>query len=204
MIVIGILGEIGSGKSFVAKSFGYPVFNADKEVSKLYKTDRKIFKKLKKLLPQYFNKFPINKSQVLHAILENKTNLKKIIRVVHIEVRKRMKSFILKNKSKKLIILDIPLLLENKINKKNFILVFVQSKKFEIIKRLKKRKNYNRKLLKLFKKIQLPLDYKKKRSQFIIRNNFTKKSVKRSIKKILNEILNERNSTRYRDNRNIS
>ena len=197
MIVIGILGEIGSGKSFVAKSFGYPVFNADKEVSKLYKTDRKIFKKLKKLLPQYFNKFPINKSQVLHAILENKTNLKKIIRVVHIEVRKRMKSFILKNKSKKLIILDIPLLLENKINKKNFILVFVQSKKFEIIKRLKKRKNYNRKLLKLFKKIQLPLDYKKKRSQFIIRNNFTKKSVKRSIKKILNEILNERNSTRY-------
>ena len=204
MIVIGILGEIGSGKSFVAKSFGYPVFNADKEVSKLYKTDRKIFKKLKKILPQYFNKFPIDKSQVLHAILENKTNLKKIIRVVHIEVRKRMKSFILKNKSKKLIILDIPLLLENKINKKNFILVFVQSKKFEIIKRLKKRKNYNRKLLKLFKKIQLPLDYKKKRSQFIIRNNFTKKSVKRSIKKILNEILNERNSTRYRDNRNIS
>ena len=197
MIVIGILGEIGSGKSFVAKSFGYPVFNADKEVSKLYKTDRKIFKKLKKVLPQYFNKFPIDKSQVLHAILENKTNLKKIIRVVHIEVRKRMKSFILKNKSKKLIILDIPLLLENKINKKNFILVFVQSKKFEIIKRLKKRKNYNRKLLKLFKKIQLPLDYKKKRSQFIIRNNFTKKSVKRSIKKILNEILNERNSTRY-------
>ena len=162
MIVIGILGEIGSGKSFVAKSFGYPVFNADKEVSKLYKTDRKIFKKLKKLLPQYFNKFPINKSQVLHAILENKTNLKKIIRVVHIEVRKRMKSFILKNKSKKLIILDIPLLLENKINKKNFILVFVQSKKFEITKRLKKRKNYNQKLLKLFKKIQLPLDYKKK------------------------------------------
>ena len=204
MIVIGILGEIGSGKSFVAKSFGYPVFNADKEVSKLYKTDRKIFKKLKKVLPQYFNKFPIDKSQVLHAILENKTNLKKIIRVVHIEVRKRMKSFILKNKSKKLIILDIPLLLENKINKKNFILVFVQSKKFEITKRLKKRKNYNQKLLKLFKKIQLPLDYKKKRSQFIIRNNFTKKSVKRSIKKILNEILNERNSTRYRDNWNIS
>ena len=48
MIKIGILGDIGSGKSFVAKTFGYPVFNADDEVSKLYRKDRKIFKKLKK------------------------------------------------------------------------------------------------------------------------------------------------------------
>ena len=34
---IGILGDIGSGKSFVAKQFGYPVFNADKEVANIYK-----------------------------------------------------------------------------------------------------------------------------------------------------------------------
>ena len=108
-----------------------------------------------------------------------------------------MKSFILKNKKKKLIILDIPLLLENKINNKSFILIFVQSKKTEILKRLKKRKNYNQKILKLFKDIQLPLDYKKKKSQFIIKNNFSKKSAKRSIKKILNEILNERNYIRH-------
>ena len=45
---IGILGSIGSGKSYVTRSFGYPVFNADKEVSKLYKNDRKVFYKLKK------------------------------------------------------------------------------------------------------------------------------------------------------------
>ena len=197
MIVIGILGDIGSGKSFIAKNFGYPVFNADKEVSKLYKTDKKIFNKLKKVLPKYFKQFPINKSEVLNAILENKTNLKKIIRVVHFEIRKKMKSFILSNKKKKLIILDIPLLLENKINDKNFILIFVQSKRTEILKRLKKRKNYNQKILKLFKSIQLPLDYKKKKSQFIIKNNFSKKSVKMRIKKILNEILNERNNIRH-------
>ena len=48
MIKIGILGDIGSGKSFVAKTFGYPVFNADEEVSKLYRNDKKIYLKLKK------------------------------------------------------------------------------------------------------------------------------------------------------------
>ena len=41
MIRIGILGDIGSGKSFVSKAFGYPVFNADSEVGKLYKKNRK-------------------------------------------------------------------------------------------------------------------------------------------------------------------
>ena len=42
MIKIGILGDIGSGKSYVAKNFGYPVFNADYEVSKLYQSNRNI------------------------------------------------------------------------------------------------------------------------------------------------------------------
>ena len=50
MIRIGILGDIGSGKTYVAKSFGSPVFNADDEVSKLYKKDLKVFRKLKKYL----------------------------------------------------------------------------------------------------------------------------------------------------------
>ena len=83
MIKIGILGDIGSGKSYVAKNFGYPVFNADVEVGKLYKKDKKIFDKLKKVLPKYIYSFPINKNEVSNAILANKSNLKKIIKIVH-------------------------------------------------------------------------------------------------------------------------
>ena len=189
MIKIGILGDIGSGKSYVAKKFGYPVFNADEEVGKLYKTDKKIFKKLKKILPKYIYSFPINKNEVTKAILANKFNLKKIVRTVHLEIRKKMKIFLKKNIHKKIIILDIPLLLENRINKKNDILIFVQSKKMDILKRLKKRKNFNPKLLKKFKSIQLPLDYKKKKSRYIIKNNFTNFEIKKSISKILKVIL---------------
>ena len=47
MIKIGILGDIGSGKSYVSKKFGSPVFSADKEVKKIYKS-RKCFNVLKK------------------------------------------------------------------------------------------------------------------------------------------------------------
>ena len=77
MIRIGILGDIGAGKSYVAYKFGYPVFNADQEVSKLYKKDKRIFKNLNKKLPKYIYSFPINKNEIIKAILVNNVNLKK-------------------------------------------------------------------------------------------------------------------------------
>ena len=188
MIRIGILGDIGSGKSFVAKSFGCPVFNADNEVGKLYKKNRKIFTKLNKSLPKYITQFPIKKQEVTKTILANKNNLRKIIKIIHPEIRKKMNIFLKKNKKSKLIVLDIPLLLENKINKRKDILIFVQSNRTEILKRLKKRQNFNSKIMNRFRKIQLPLDYKRKKSNFIIKNNFTNKLIKSQIRYILNQI----------------
>ena len=189
MIKIGILGDIGSGKSYVAQKFGYPVFNADYEVAKLYQLNKKIFNQLKKSLPKYIFSFPIEKVEISNAILANKKNLKKIVKIVHKEIRKKMNIFLKKHKNKRIVILDIPLLLENKINKKEDILVFIQSKQSDILKNLKLRKNFNKELLKKFKNIQYSSKYKKKKSDFIIKNDFTKKSVNDGIKKILEEII---------------
>ena len=185
---IGILGDIGSGKTYVAKCFGFPVFNADLEVAKIYKNDKKVFQKLKKELPQHFNSFPIKKKEIIDAILSNKMNLRKIIKIVHYEVRKKMNNFLKKNKNKKIVVLDIPLLLENKINNKKDILIFVQSNKIEILRKLKKRKNFNIDLINKFKKIQLPLDYKKSISDYVIKNDFRKKTVKKYVKDIIKQI----------------
>ena len=96
MIRIGILGDIGSGKSFVARSFGYPVFNADEEVSILYRKEKKVFIKLKKQLPDYIFSFPIKKKEISRAILSSNSNLRKIIKVVHPEIQKKMGLFIKK------------------------------------------------------------------------------------------------------------
>ena len=139
MIRVGILGDIGSGKSYVANIFGYPVFNADNEVSKLYRKDKKILKKLKKILPNYFSSSPIKKAHIIKAILANENNLRKIVKIIHAEVRKKMNFFLKKYKRKKIVILDVPLLLEKNINKKNDILIFIQAKK-DILFHLKKKK----------------------------------------------------------------
>ena len=189
MIRIAVLGDIGSGKSHVAKQFGYPVFNADAEVARLYKKSRKCYNKLKKALPAYIVSFPIKKNEISKAIFASQSNLKKVVKIVHPEVRSSMSNFTKKNKNNKFIILDIPLLMENKINEKNDILIFVDAKKKEINKRLKKRSNVNLKIAKKFKKLQLPVEVKKKHSSFIIKNNFKNNSVKKNVKKVLKKIL---------------
>ena len=191
MIKIGILGDIGSGKTFIANQFGYPVFSADEEVSKIYKNNKSCFRILKKNFPNHIFSFPINKKEISKLILTNKKNLKKINKIVHPIVRVEMNKFIDKNKRKKMIILDIPLLLENKIKKKDFILVFVDAKKKQIIKNLKKRKNYNVKIINLLKNFQLSLNYKKKISNFIIKNDFKMKPVKKSVNIIKTKILHK-------------
>ena len=189
MIRIAVLGDIGSGKSYVARQFGYPVFNADSEVSKLYNKSRKCYVRLKKALPNYVTSFPVKKNNLSKAVMSNKNNLKKIIKIIHPEVRKKLNTFGKKNKRKKIIVLDIPLLMENKINKKNDIIIFVDGKKKEVNKRLKKRSNFNPKIVNTLRKLQLPIELKKRKSDFVIKNNFKINSVKKDAKSLVKKIL---------------
>ena len=190
MIRIAVVGGIGSGKSYIAKLFGYPVFNADIEVEKLYRKNRKCYKKLKKALPKYVRSFPVKKNKLSEAIIDRQSNLKKIIKIIHPQIRKSLNNFVKKNKYKKFIVLDIPLLIENKINKRNDIIVFVDSKKKEINKRLKKKYKGNLKIIKKLVKVQLPVELKRKKSNFVIKNNFKKNNIKKKAKNILRYIAN--------------
>ena len=147
-----------------------------------------MFYKIKKKLPNYIFSFPIKKYEILKAIIKNKKNIKKINEVIHPEIRIKIKKFLKINKKKKIVILDIPLLLENRINKKKDIIIFVFADKKQILKRLKKRPNFNSKIYDKLKKLQLPIEVKRKKSNFIIKNNFKPNYVKKNVNIILNKL----------------
>ena len=130
----------------------------------------------------------MKKNEIFKAIDASAHNLKKIVKIIHPEVRYSMNKFIKKNKRKKIIVLDIPLLMEKKINKKDDILIFIDGKKKEVNKRLKERFGKNIGIIKKFRKLQLPVEYKKKKSNFVIKNNFKNNFVKKSVKRILRKI----------------
>ena len=191
MIRIAVVGEIGSGKTYVAKLLGFPVFNADKEVSKIYSNNHDAYKNLKKKLPKFIFSFPIQKREIGNAVKNNLKNLKIISKIVHPIVRKNMYKFLKNNNLKKAIVLDIPLYFENKLNKKTDVIIFISAKKKLINAALKKRGKSDLKLLKKIGKSQLPLQVKKKKADYVIINNFKSENLKNKVKILKYKILNK-------------
>ena len=187
---IAVVGGIGSGKTYAAKLFDLPIFNADKEVSKIYKENKLAYKKLKIKLPNFIFTFPIKKKQISDAVKSNYKNLNLITNIVHPIVRKNMYKFLKNNKKSKAVVLDIPLYFENNLNKKKDIVIFISTKKKLINQGLKKRNKSNTKLLKKLEKFQLSLMIKKKKSNYVIINDFKRKNLSKKIKIIKKEILN--------------
>ena len=99
-----------------------------------------------------------------------------------------MRKFLKKNKNKKAVVLDIPLFLENNLNKKDDYLIFINSKINDIKRKINNR-NSNLRLIKMLRKFQIPIKIKKKKADFIIYNNFKKKNVQNNVKIIKNIIL---------------
>jgi len=195
MIKISLVGDIGSGKTYISKLFRAPCFFADIEVERLYKNDRQCFNKLKKKFPQFVKTFPIKKIELSNTIKSNFSNLKSIGFIVHPFIRKKLRTFLKKNKKRKIVVLDIPLYLENKMYKKNDIIIFLKTKKKDVDLRLKKRKNFNQKLLKILRKSQLTLKQKKNKSNYVLVNNYNSAIMKRKVKILKAKILNDRSST---------
>ena len=184
MIKIGITGSLASGKSTVAKiisSGKYPLYNADRAVKKIYQTNifqAKVFKKFK-----LKNKKNI-KNKIKKIISSDKKSLKVLEKIIHPLVRIQIRKFTKKNKGKKFIIFEIPLLVESKQMKNYDRIIFVNSRKDLRLKRYLKRQN-NKKFFNLLNKRQLSAEKKIKFCDYVINNNGSIKLLKKNIKNIM-------------------
>ncbi len=195
MIRISLVGDIGSGKTYVSKLFGAPCFFADIEVKKLYRNNRQCFIQLKKKFPKFIKTFPIKKIELSKTVKNKFSNLKSIGFIVHPFIRKKLNSFLKKNKKEKIVVLDIPLYLENKMYKRDDVIIFLKTSKKDVNKKLKKRKNFNQKLINILRKSQFTLKQKKNKSNYVLVNNFNSAIMKRKVKILKTKILNDRSYT---------
>lgn len=191
MIKVGILGSVGSGKSFVAnifKELGFNIFSADQVVSQIYESNKNINKKISIFFKLKLNRGKINKNELRDTLKKNPKKFKYLNKIIHPIVRKKLILFLSKYKKTKLVVLDIPLLIENKMFNFVDIFIFVKTKPNIFKIRIKKRRNLDKQFLKLLEKQQADEKIKKSYADFTV-DNFTKNKVKLQVKKILDKIL---------------
>jgi dephospho-CoA kinase len=191
MIKVGILGSVGSGKSFVAnifKELGFNIFSADKVVSQIYERNKNINKKISIFFKLKLNHGKINKNELRDTLKKNPKKFKYLNDIIHPIVRKKLSLFLSKYKKTNLVVLDIPLLIENKMFNFVDIFIFVKTKPNIFKIRIKKRKNLDKQFLKLLENQQVDEKIKKSYADFTV-DNSTKDKVKLQVKKILDKTL---------------
>ena len=166
---IGITGSLASGKTTASKilSLGKgPLFNADLVVQSLYRKSN-----FRKIISKKFNiKNNLHIKRFLkEKIRKDKKNIQKLERIVHPIVRKEMYKFIKKNKQKKFIFLEVPLLIESKLMKLFDIIFFIKAKKRIRLQRFLS-KGGKKEIFDILNKKQLGDNVKMKYSDHVIVN----------------------------------
>lgn len=171
MILIGLTGSVGTGKSEVGKMFiekKIPVFDSDKQVSSILKK-RQVLEKLKKNFPTAFEKQSLIRKNLAHIVFNDEQKLKILENIIYEKLKEVQFKWIrlLIGKRTKLAVWDVPLLFEkDNVQKYDFILVTTCAytvQKYRVLKR----KDWNYKRFELTLRQQLSDNYKRKNADMI-------------------------------------
>ncbi len=194
--VIGITGGIGSGKTTLCKHLkknGYNVHESDKVVFNIYKNPNRSFLNFikKNISEKVVKNYKINKKKVAEIVFNNDLIRKKLENYIHQEVKVSRERFIKKNQknNKRVVFVDIPLLLEKNLEKKFNIVVCIISKKKIRTERVLKSKKFTKPILNKIFNSQTSDKNRRLRSQIIVNNNKSKKDFIFSAEKALIDFL---------------
>ncbi len=186
MIKIGITGSLSSGKTTASKILSLrrgPLFSADKVVKEFY-----LNKHFRSLISKKFkirNNNQIKKS-LKKLVLDNKKNLKNLENLIHPLVRKKMRNFTLKNRGKKLLFYEIPLLIESHLMKHFNLIIFIKAKKQIRLKRFQS-KGGNKNLFNLLNNKQLADAKKIKFCDYVVVNEQNLNILKKNLFAIISK-----------------
>ena len=198
MIVIGLTGSFGTGKSTVARMFkelGARVLDADTIAHNLIRPGRDSWRKIVRWFgPDILNRNQtINRDKLAKIVFRKRQDLRKLEEIIHPLVVREIAGRLGKienSRKDEIVVIDAPLLIEVGLAKKVDTLIVVKLNRIEQIARSLKQKGISR--AQILKRIrsQLPLSKKIAIADYVIDNNGRKNDTRRQVKKIWEEIKN--------------
>jgi len=192
MIKIGLTGSIGMGKTETGKifsEFGFPVYNADKAVHRLYAQGQKGAEKIKEIFPVAINPDgSVNRENLSKEVLGDTKKIKMLEGIIHPLVGEDREIFFLENSNSHAVVLDIPLLFETGGEKYVDIIVVVDAPKDVQEKRVLSRPNMSKEKFEKIIVEQMPNELKKKRADFVVDTSISIKDATRQVGEIVKKI----------------
>lgn len=203
MKIIGLSGGVASGKNFIADIFaenGGVIFDADAQVHELLSSHKLTISEVKKNFPESFIDGKIDRKILGKIVFSNQKKLQILEKIIHQKVRENYQEFLIKAQKDgaKFVVLNIPLLLETKGYKCDFIVAIItkrshQIKRFIAREKLKNPQSLIKDLKAKFAQIikrQTSNQIRKKHANFIIQNDGLKSHAAKQVKEILKKINN--------------
>ena len=196
MIIIGITGSIGCGKTYLAnmiRDLGYGVYNPDKWVRGLYR-NQDFLKVIQKNFPTTFEKGVFNKRTLRNLVFNDNNQLNKLENIIHPFLRNKIQSIIHKfSRKTDIIFFDAALLFEKKWDIYCDYVIVADIDEETQKQRVMKRDNISEDDFYKIIKVQIPQSEKRERADIIINTGEPENINKVQILELMNEILNERN-----------
>ena len=176
MIILGLTGSIGMGKSTVAKMFvraGVPLFDADAEVHRLQGRGGRLVAAIEAAFPGSSGPRGIDRAVLGKVVLGDRAALHRLERIVHPAVAESRRRFLRRHRSRPLVVLDIPLLFEKKGWRQVDAIVVVSAPAWKQARRVLARPGMNPLKLLHIRSLQTPDHVKRARADFIIETGGT-------------------------------
>ena len=188
MIVAGLTGSIGMGKTTTAQMFrdmGIPVFDSDAEVHDLYRTEA--VAAVEKAFPGVTEAGVINRQKLGERVIGNPEAFKRLEAIVHPLVRKRERDFRKQAEAagNQLVVLDIPLLLETGRQESIDVLIVVSASADVQRRRVLERKGMTREKFEVILSRQVPDEDKRRQADFVIDTGSGLETARKQVQEII-------------------
>ena len=194
MIKIGLTGSIGMGKTETGKIFselGFPVYNADDAVHKLYGPGQKGSERIKKIFPNSINPDgAVNRESLSAEVLGDVDKIRALEGIIHPLVGEDREIFFQKNADSPAVILDIPLLFETGGEKFVDMVIVVAAPPDIQEERVLSRPNMTKEKFEKIVAEQIPNDVKKKKADFIVDTSNSIEDARIQVENIIRKIKN--------------
>ncbi|MCM8811976.1 MAG: dephospho-CoA kinase [Candidatus Omnitrophica bacterium] len=200
MIVIGVTGSFGTGKSTVARmlgDLGAVVLDADETVHELMRPGTPVWSRIRRTFGQEVltSSGEINRKRLGKIVFGDPAMLRRLNRIVHPAVRQRFRQRIAAIKRRDptaVVVLDVPLLIEAGSQYRIDVLVVVSAPLSAVARRLRQRSGLRLKDVRKIRSYQMPLRQKERMADFIVKNDGSLEATRRRVVRMWKKILKEK------------